>query len=71
MRETASAMSKADNARTELDLPAHGATTLPSVTVNSYNVEIEDEEGFVGDQPNKGVFWNPVSSRPSFAGICA
>jgi predicted NBD/HSP70 family sugar kinase len=40
-------------------LPAgvtHGATRLPSVTVESYNVEVKDEEGFVGDRANKGAF---------------
>lgn len=41
-------------------LPAHGAATLPSVTVDSYNVEIEDEEGFVGDRASKGAFWELV-----------
>ena len=38
-------------------LPAHGASVLPSVTVDSYNVEIEDDEGFVGDKASKGAFW--------------
>jgi hypothetical protein len=37
-------------------LPTHGASTLPSVEVESYNVEIEDEEGFVGDKASKGAF---------------
>jgi predicted NBD/HSP70 family sugar kinase len=37
-------------------LPTHGAPTLPSVEVESYNVEIEDEEGFVGDKATKGAF---------------
>jgi len=37
-------------------LPTHGAPTLPSVEVESYNVEIEDEEGFVGDRASKGAF---------------
>lgn len=38
-------------------LPTHGASVLPSVEVKSYNVEIEDEAGFVGDKANKGAFW--------------
>ena len=38
-------------------LPSHGATVLPSVTVDSYNVEIEDDEGFIGDKASKGAFW--------------
>lgn len=41
-------------------LPAHGADVLPSVTVDSYNVEIEDEDGFVGDKARKGAFWELV-----------
>jgi hypothetical protein len=53
-------MSKADDAGNELDLPAHGAAILPSVTVDSYNVEIEDNDGFVGDGANKSVFWDLV-----------
>jgi hypothetical protein len=30
---------------------------LPSVRIKGYNVEIEDEEGFVGDRANKSAFW--------------
>ena len=41
-------------------LPAHGASVLPSVTVDSYNVEVEDDEGFVGDRASKGAFWGLV-----------
>jgi hypothetical protein len=37
-------------------LPTHGAATLPSVIVDSYNLEIEDEDGFVGDKASKGAF---------------
>lgn len=53
-------MAKADDVASELDLPAHGASVLPGVTVDSYNVEIEDEGGFVGDRANKGAFWDLV-----------
>ena len=28
----------------------HGATRLPSVDVDSYNVELKDDEGFLGDR---------------------
>ncbi len=35
---------------------AHGARRLPSVEVLSYNVELKDEDGFVGDRVNKGAF---------------
>jgi predicted NBD/HSP70 family sugar kinase len=52
-------MSKPENA-VQPDLPAHGAAVLPSVTVDSYNVEIEDEEGFIGDKASKSAFWELV-----------
>src|SRR6202795_911350 len=35
---------------------AHGATRLPSVEVDSYNVELKDDEGFLGDRASKGAF---------------
>jgi predicted NBD/HSP70 family sugar kinase len=38
-------------------LPVHGAATLPSVKVDSYNLEIEDQDGFVGDKASKQAFW--------------
>ena len=53
-------------------LPAgltHGATRLPSVIVESYNVEVQDEDGFVGDRANEGAFrdllakWRDVMSK--------
>ena len=34
----------------------HGASSLPSVVVNSYNVELKDDEGFLGDRASKGAF---------------
>jgi hypothetical protein len=34
----------------------HGATRLPSVDVDSYNIELKDEEGFLGDRASKGAF---------------
>ena len=34
----------------------HGNADLPSVTVESYNVELRDTEGFVGDRASKGAF---------------
>jgi predicted NBD/HSP70 family sugar kinase len=42
------------------DLPAHGAEVLPSVTVNSYNLELKDDEGFIGDKASKSAFWDFV-----------
>jgi len=44
------------------DIPAlpsiaqHGATRLPSVEVDSYNIELKDDEGFIGDRASKGAF---------------
>ncbi len=35
---------------------AHGATRLPSVEVDSYNVELKDDEGFLGDRASKSAF---------------
>ncbi len=37
-------------------LAAHGSARLPSVEVDSYNLEIEDEDGFVGDRASKRAF---------------
>src|SRR5262245_39748972 len=48
-------MAKAQDERTQL--PKHGADVLPSVRVDSYNLEVEDDEGFVGDRANKDAFW--------------
>jgi hypothetical protein len=37
-------------------LPTHGAGTLPSVTVDNYNLEIEDADGFIGDKARRDAF---------------
>ena len=50
-------MSKRDE---HVQLPTHGAAVLPSVKVDSYNLEVEDEEGFVGDRASKTAFWEIV-----------
>ena len=34
----------------------HGATRLPAVEVASYNVELKDDEGFIGYWASKGAF---------------
>jgi hypothetical protein len=34
----------------------HGASRLPSVEVDSYNIELKDEDGFLGDRASKGAF---------------
>ena len=38
-------------------LPSHGSSVLPSISVGSYNVEVEDDDGFIGDKASKGAFW--------------
>ncbi len=43
----------------ETTLPAvaaYGAHRLPSVLVDSYNLEIKDNQGFIGDRASKGAF---------------
>lgn len=37
-------------------LATHGADRLPKVLVDSYNEEIKDDEGFLGDRASKGAF---------------
>jgi hypothetical protein len=37
-------------------LAAHGGCRLHAVSVESYNVELKDEDGFVGDRASKGAF---------------
>lgn len=44
------------NEASHAPIAGHGAARLPSVEVDSYNVEIKDKEGFVGDRANKQVF---------------
>jgi len=34
----------------------HGATILPAVEVDTYNIELKDDEGFIGDRASKGAF---------------
>jgi hypothetical protein len=34
----------------------HGASRLPAVEVDSYNIELKDDEGFIGDRASKGAF---------------
>src|SRR6476660_4931505 len=34
----------------------HGASRLPSVEVDSYNIELKDDEGFIADSASKGAF---------------
>ena len=34
----------------------HGEVRLPSVEVDSYNIELKDDDGFLGDRANRGAF---------------
>ena len=44
-----------DHSTSVSTVAVHGATRLPSVEVDSYNVEIKDDEGFIGDRATKGA----------------
>src|ERR1700758_1604044 len=46
----------ADDVATTTGIATHGATRLPSVEIDSFNLELKDEEGFVGDRASKGAF---------------
>ena len=60
LRGEAAVSSRDKTSDSKLELPTHGAATLPSVTVDSYNIEVRDEDGFIGDKASKGAFWNIV-----------
>src|SRR5437763_8045644 len=46
----------ADDRVTTTGIARHGATRLPSVDVDSFNIELKDEDGFLGDRASKGAF---------------
>jgi len=46
----------AEATSTTTGIVSHGATRLPSVDVDSYNIELKDEDGFLGDRASKGAF---------------
>ncbi|WP_315761455.1 MULTISPECIES: ROK family protein [unclassified Bradyrhizobium] len=46
----------AEDVMTSTGIARHGATRLPSVDIDSFNIEIKDEDGFVGDRASKGAF---------------
>jgi ROK family len=41
---------------TTTGIAANGASKLPSVDIDSFNIEMKDEEGFLGDRASKGAF---------------
>jgi hypothetical protein len=44
------------NDKTLPAVAAHGAMRLPGVVVDAYNLEIKDNQGFIGDRASKGAF---------------
>ncbi len=51
---------------TTTGIARHGAARLPSVDVDSFNIELKDEDGFLGDRASKGAFrkiLEPCASR--------
>jgi ROK family len=46
----------AEDTLTTVGIGRHGASRLPSVDVDSFNVELKDDEGFLGDRASKGAF---------------
>src|SRR5436309_15012730 len=46
----------AEDTVTTSGIGRHGATRLPSVDVDSFNIELKDDDGFLGDRASKGAF---------------
>jgi hypothetical protein len=46
----------AEDTITTVGIGNHGANRLPSVDVDSFNIEIKDDDGFLGDRASKGAF---------------
>jgi hypothetical protein len=46
----------AEDTLTTSGIGRHGATRLPSVTVDSFNIELKDDDGYLGDRASKGAF---------------
>ena len=46
----------AEDLITTTGIAGHGASRLPSVDVDSFNLELKDEDGFLGDRASKGAF---------------
>src|SRR5271154_429042 len=46
----------AEDTLTTVGIGRHGAARLPSVDVDSFNIELKDDEGFLGDRASKGAF---------------
>jgi hypothetical protein len=46
----------ADETTTTTGIAVHGASRLPSVEIDSFNIELKDEDGFLGDRASKDAF---------------
>jgi hypothetical protein len=46
----------AEEVSTTTGIAAHGTSRLPSVEIDSFNIELKDDEGFIGDRASKGAF---------------
>ena len=46
----------AEDVVTSTGIARHGARRLPSVDVDSFNIELKDDDGFLGDRASKGAF---------------
>ena len=46
----------AEDTLTTSGIGKHGVPRLPSVDIDSYNVELKDDDGFLGDRASKGAF---------------
>jgi predicted NBD/HSP70 family sugar kinase len=46
----------AEDVITTTGIAGHGSSRLPSVDIDTFNIELKDEEGFLGDRASKGAF---------------
>src|SRR6201747_2809831 len=46
----------ADQTTTTTGIAGHAAPRLPSVEIDSFNIELKDDEGYLGDRASKGAF---------------
>ena len=52
----------AEDTPTTAGIGRHGANRLPSVDVDNYNIELKDDDGFLGDRASKGAFQRILDS---------
>jgi hypothetical protein len=48
--------------RATVGIGNHGASRLQSVDIDSFNLELKDDEGFIGDRASKGAFQSILES---------